>query len=1035
MVVRRKAGVVALQAHMAPSDMHKAALWVDYGEDYWSRVPPVSQTCVARTRTGGALSLQSPQTTEMPRSAASSHPSPVPIPDMSSMCDEPMGPEVGIGYPETDADHPDEATESNRNFTRNSASSPFGVDQHDQAGDPKLYAIMRALDADVPLELGKGDDLSLYRMDAGSLRRGTAICVPDGPLQLELMYYYHFTVLSGHRNSALYPTLSKSYYWSTIKADCEKFLSRCGHCHGTAAARHTAVPMGSNPMPSEPFKQINIDLKGPLPESGGHKYILVAVDALTRYTLYVPLPDKRGETIFRALLNNVFSLFGMPYGMTVVSDNGTEFKNSLQEEMSQFLGYRKIAVLPWNPTANSLAESAVKRIKNVLDRHTTRYRDWHKILPLAQYMLNSTMQSGISPSKDAPMTPFFALFGRDAPQIPELENPVLRRSSGEGSVYLESLAERLRTLHAHVKELSDGIREARRTKANALIPKISLDIQEGDVVYLLYHNHAEAARIRKSGHGNHWRHRYRVLAVRDYSVKLEAMEGSPALDSWQPIHKVSKSPPELIDDACSVATDAYGCIWAPHQQPPPVLLRTQLFGDPEREGPPPDADGHYEVETIVKAYKSGKRWKVLVKWAGYTELTEEPRSEILQGCTPLVKQLIREACAAAILSREGPDVAEPAIADDEESDEEETPGECSDRQGCFQVGPGDNSSGPMSLSDEVNAMVTLAEYERYVETLILMARVWEPHAGSEPSGTLRLRGKGHGDTPLASYRSGRACGQLDVEPTNPPLRTRPARGQPVINHASFPQVCTVRRDLVGSDASNVRLLTAAYVARSAVVIKGMLTKDEKVAISNSWSAFATAHCAPTYSTYAHAKRSLAEVWGSELGMRMETSLRELEGNPVETWLSQAKEPAVQRLYAKHRRLMQLGASLSKDVSSMRHPAFVTGRISDGAGSTHYDDYHNFALMAVGCKVFYISKSTGGSPVDIAVIHGEEHERRGVNPYNSTAFAPLGCLQHVSPDEWTVAVLEPGDVLYLPKGDWHWVYSDPNAVMTNVWFGT
>ena len=120
---------------------------------------------------------------------------------------------------------------------------------------------------------------------------------------------------------------------------------------------------------------------------------------------------------------------------------------------------------------------------------------------------------------------------------------------------------------------------------------------------------------------------------------------------------------------------------------------------------------------------------------------------------------------------------------------------------------------------------------------------------------------------------------------------------------------------------------------------------------------------------------------------------------------------------------------------MRHPAFVTGRISDGAGSTHYDDYHNFALMAVGCKVFYISKSTGGSPVDIAVVHGEEHERRGVNPYNSTAFAPLGCLQHVSPDEWTVAVLEPGDVLYLPKGDWHWVYSDPNAVMTNVWFGT
>jgi len=264
------------------------------------------------------------------------------------------------------------------------------------------------------------------------------------------------------------------------------------------------------------------------------------------------------------------------------------------------------------------------------------------------------------------------------------------------------------------------------------------------------------------------------------------------------------------------------------------------------------------------------------------------------------------------------------------------------------------------------------------------------------------------------------------------LRTHPARGEPVIDHTNFGQIETIHRNSVELTASDVRLLTAAYTSREALVLKGTLTEDERRAISNSWHAFATAHSAPTYSTYEHRKQPLREIWESELGMRMETSLRELEGNPVEDWLSTSGEPAVRRLYTAHKRLVELGAALSKDANTMRHPAFVTGRIRDGTGSTHNDDYDNFALVASGCKAFYISESTGEGPIDLTVVHGKEHERRGVNPYNATAFAPLGCLQCVPPDVWSVAVLEPGDVLYLPKGDWHWVHSVPNTVMTNVW---
>jgi len=451
--------------------------------------------------------------------------------------------------------------------------------------------------------------------------------------------------------------------------------------------------MGENPMPSEPFLKLNIDLKGPLPESGGYRYILVAVDALTRYAMYIPIADKKGETVFRALLNHVFSLFGMPYGMTIISDNGTEFKNELMDEMSQFLGFRKIAVLPWNPTANSVAESAVKRVKTVLDRHTRRYRDWHKILPLAQYMLNSTQQEGIK--SDAVTSPFAALFGRDAPQIPELENPVLRRE-GDGSVYLESLAERLRTLHMHVKEVSDKLREARRIKHNARICQTE-QFKEGDVVYLTYHNAVEAARIRKSGHGSHWRHRYQVVAVKEFAIKLEALEGSPPLDSWQPMHKVSKSPPEIVDHSCSLLLDGFGGIYAPGFTRKSPKVESHPLGGSETVGPPPDEDGYYEVETVLSAYKVGKRWMIRIKWEGYTQPTDEPRVEILRNCTPEVRRAIRHACATAILGN-GPDHGQEDALEADESDDDVDEAIEEDSLSQNFVVWSDEESSPLSIS-------------------------------------------------------------------------------------------------------------------------------------------------------------------------------------------------------------------------------------------------------------------------------------------------------------------------------------------------
>ena len=264
-------------------------------------------------------------------------------------------------------------------------------------------------------------------------------------------------------------------------------------------------------------------------------------------------------------------------------------------------------------------------------------------------------------------------------------------------------------------------------------------------------------------------------------------------------------------------------------------------------------------------------------------------------------------------------------------------------------------------------------------------------------------------------------------------RVQPSRDTASIDHHQFKPVHTEERVGLTLSSSDIRSLCSAHTRCEPVLLKcppGCIDQKE---VMSSWSAFVTASGLQEYSTYEHGLQSLRTVWDSPLGMRMETSLRAgTEDNAVEDWMSRAVNLSVRCLHSLHRRLLDLGTDLSMDSRAMRHPSFVTGLICDGCGSTHQDGYTNLALVAVGCKVFYVAESSSRGFIDRAPVRGKDHERRGVNPYNSSTFAPRGSLDCVPQEVWSVAVLEPGDVLYLPVDYWHWVYSSPHSVMTNIW---
>jgi hypothetical protein len=116
-------------------------------------------------------------------------------------------------------------------------------------------------------------------------------------------------------------------------------------------------------------------------------------------------------------------------------------------------------------------------------------------------------------------------------------------------------------------------------------------------------------------------------------------------------------------------------------------------------------------------------------------------------------------------------------------------------------------------------------------------------------------------------------------------------------------------------------------------------------------------------------------------------------------------------------------------------AFIAGDIEPGGGPSHYDSYDNLALVLTGHKIFYHATPEALERVDMC---GKQNERLGANPFDNLAFnSPVYKLHTHNASGvalagvWKVAVLEAGDILFLPHRWWHsWVWSEPHTIMTN-----
>jgi hypothetical protein len=116
-----------------------------------------------------------------------------------------------------------------------------------------------------------------------------------------------------------------------------------------------------SPMPSAPWEEISIDLKGPIKPNDEH--LMVVIDDYSRFPLLETITSITAATIIKRL-DTIFSIFGVPD--YVRADNGPAFRSKEFADFAQHMGFIHIKVTPLWPQANGLVESFMKNLGKVI---------------------------------------------------------------------------------------------------------------------------------------------------------------------------------------------------------------------------------------------------------------------------------------------------------------------------------------------------------------------------------------------------------------------------------------------------------------------------------------------------------------------------------------------------------------------------------------------------------------------------------------------------------------------------------------------
>ena len=164
-------------------------------------------------------------------------------------------------------------------------------------------------------------------------------------------------------------------------------------------------------IPNRLFNKIAIDLVTECETStSGNKHVLTIIDHLTGWLEAFPIPDKSMDTTVSTFINKYLPIHMCP--RFILSDNGTQFKNNILDQVLKQLGIDRIFSASYHPQSNCKLEVFHKYLKPTLKKLCEEDpSNWDKYINqvLASYR--------VTPNLATAEMPVFLVYGRD-PNLP-----------------------------------------------------------------------------------------------------------------------------------------------------------------------------------------------------------------------------------------------------------------------------------------------------------------------------------------------------------------------------------------------------------------------------------------------------------------------------------------------------------------------------------------------------------------------------------------------------------------------------------------